>query len=95
MAQKSTFNESLRLEAGCRQVLDLGKMGLETVHPAALHGLESLRLLSLSENRLEQLPERFLEPVPNLRKLLLGGSILWMEIGWRNSLRSSSPTHQT
>ena len=54
-------------------MLDLGRMGLKTVHPAALHGLESLKLLSMSENQLEQLPERFLEPVPNLRKLLLGG----------------------
>ena len=54
-------------------MLDLGMMGLKTVHPAALHGLESLRLLSLSQNQLAQLPERFLEPVPKLRKLLLGG----------------------
>ena len=48
-------------------------MGLKTVHPASLDGLESLRLLSLSQNKLEHLPERLLEPVPNLRKLLLGG----------------------
>ena len=48
-------------------------MSLETVHPKALVGLRSLRLLSMSQNKLVQLPERLLEPVPKLEKLFLGG----------------------
>ena len=39
----------------------------------AFLGLKNVRLLSLSQNDLRQLPEELLKPVPKLEKLFLGG----------------------
>ena len=55
------------------QLLDLGGLGLQHLQSDTFMGLKSLRILSLSQNRLKVLPERLLRPMPALQQLLLGG----------------------
>ena len=55
------------------QVLDLGRANLTLLDENTFLGLESLRLLSLSQNDLTQLPEELLKPLPKVEKLFFGG----------------------
>ena len=55
------------------QLLDLGRLGLKHLESDTFAGLSSLRILSLSQNRLDALPRDLLRPMPALQQLLLGG----------------------
>ena len=55
------------------QVLDLCRANLTSLDENAFLGLENVRLLSLSQNDLMQLPEELLKPLPKLEELLFGG----------------------
>ncbi|CAK9014130.1 Leucine-rich repeat-containing G-protein coupled receptor 4 (G-protein coupled receptor 48), partial [Durusdinium trenchii] len=55
------------------QLLDLGRMGLQSVESETFEGLFGLKVLSLSQNKLQQLPNDLLYPMPALEQLLLGG----------------------
>ena len=55
------------------QVLDLGRANLTWLDEDAFLGLENLRLLSLTQNYLTQLPEELLKPLPKLEELFFGG----------------------
>ncbi|CAK9016684.1 unnamed protein product, partial [Durusdinium trenchii] len=57
------------------QLLDLGRMGLQSVESETFEGLSGLKVLSLSQNELQQLPNDLLYPMPALEQLLLGGNI--------------------
>ncbi|CAE7510574.1 Igfals [Symbiodinium sp. CCMP2592] len=57
----------------CLEVLDLGRGHLEHLEDEAFEGLAQLRLLSLSENNITDLPTQVLKPLLGLEQLLLGG----------------------